>query len=82
MKTMEKNGKKLKGIYTLLQKTGHGVKMAADTGYKTGYFMAKHPVIKHTKDQIQKNYKVGLITFLGLSLSAFGLFRYLVKMKK
>ena len=82
MKTVEKNGKKIKGIYTLLQKTSHGVKMAADTGYKTGYFMAKHPNVKIVKDQVKKNYKVGLITILGLALSVLGVFKYLVKIKK
>ncbi len=82
MKTMEKNGRKFKNMYGLLQKAGQGVKMATDASYKTGYFMAKHPGVEYTKDQIQKNYKSGLIILIGVGLSLFGLARILAGMKK
>ncbi len=82
MKATEKNGKKFRNMVGLLQKTGQGVKFATDTGYKTGYFMAKHPGVEYAKKQIQKNYKAGLITILGLGISLFGLIHILAKMKK
>jgi len=82
MKTAERNGKKLKNAYAALQKTGQGLKFAADSGYKTGYFMAKHPGVKIAKEQIQKNYKVGLLTVAGMGLITLGLVKVLLNLKK
>ncbi len=69
MKAMEKNGKKFKGFCTIMQRTGQGVKMAADTGYRTGYFMAKHPNVKMVKDQVQCKQVLGLYYIFRLSIS-------------
>lgn len=82
MRTVEKNGKKVKNVLGLLQKTGQGVRFATNTGYKTGYFMAKHPGIELAKNQIQKNYKAGLIALLGFMISLAGLITILGKIKK
>ncbi len=79
MRATEKNGKRFRNMMGLLQKTGQGVKFATGTGYKTGYFMAKHPEIEFAKEQIQKNYKAGLITIIGLGIVLFGLTRILAK---
>lgn len=71
MKTMQrvtKNGKILRNAFTLFKQTGRGIRMAADTGYKTGYFMAKHPEIEIARQQLQKNYKAGLLAFAGIIL--------------
>ena len=76
-----RNEKNFKNFYTVLQKTGQGIKMAANTGYKTGYFLAKHPGVELTKNQIQKNYKTGLLAFLGIIIGLFGAFKFM-KMKK
>ncbi|HSA07712.1 MAG TPA: hypothetical protein P5556_11100 [Candidatus Gastranaerophilales bacterium] len=81
MRTIEKNGHKLKEMSAMFRKAGQGIRTAADVGYKTGYFIAKHPNIEKTKDQIQKNYKVGLITLLGIGLTFFGITKVLLKMK-
>lgn len=71
IKKDSKNAKLLKNARVLIEKTGRGIKMAADTGYKTGYFMAKHPEIESASKQIRKNYKAGLIAamavFFGLT---------------
>ena len=66
IKKDSKNAKLLKNARVFLEKTGQGIKMAADTGYKTGYFMAKHPEIEVAGKQIRKNYKAGLIAALAL----------------
>lgn len=71
MKTMEKmtkNGKILRKACRLFWQTSRGVKMAAGTGYRTGYFMAKHPEIELAGKQIQKNYKAGLLAVAGIIL--------------
>lgn len=82
MKATEKNGKKFRNMVGLLQKTGQGVRFATDTGYKTGYFMAKHPGVEYAKNQIQKNYKAGLIAILGLGISLFSLIQIMSRLKK
>ncbi len=82
MKTMQEvsgNGKALKKAYTLLKQTGRGIKMAADTGYKTGYFMAKHPEIEIARDRVLKNYKAGLITLAGIIIGILGAFMLVSK---
>ena len=62
------NGRTLKNVCTLLMRTGQGVRMAANTGYRAGYFMARHPEIESARAQIQKNYKVGLLAIAGMAL--------------
>ncbi len=71
MRTMEsltKNGKILRSGYSLLRGTGRGIRMAADTGYKAGYFMGKHPEIEQAKLRIFKNQKAIVLGILGLIL--------------
>ena len=70
-----KNGRTLRNVCALLMRTGQGVRMAANTGYRAGYFMAKHPEIELTKDQIIKNYRTGLIALTGIGL---GIVSYLL----
>jgi|GEM_PF-3603064 len=82
MRTAQKNGRKFRSVYTLLRRTGQGVKFATDTGYKTGYFMAKHPGIQYTKEQIQKNYKAGLVALLGVGITLFGILQVIAKLRK
>lgn len=85
MKTMEKvsrNNKKTKNLYLLLQQAGRGVKMAADTGYKTGYFMAKHPGIETTKKSIQKNYKPILLGMVGFVIGVMSILKVFMKHEK
>jgi len=82
MRTMEKltkNGKLLRSGYSLLRRTGRGIRMAADTGYKAGYFMAKHPEIELAKNHLQRNYKAGLITITGLVIGILGAIMILSK---
>ncbi len=82
MKVTEKNGKKFKSAYSVLQKTGQGVKFATNTGYKTGYFMAKHPNIEKVKNNIEKNYKTGLLALIGLGVGLIGMIKVISKLKK
>ena len=85
MRTLEKpsqNGKKVKNLCNILQKTGKGVKMAADGGYKAGYFMAKHPGVEVTKQQLQKNYKPILVSMFGFVLGALSILQIFSKMQK
>lgn len=81
MKTAEQNGKKVQDAYKLLQTAGQGVKFAADTGYKTGYFMAKHPEVEEIKKGMQKNSKIIILTLVGVILGMIG-FAGLMSKKK
>ncbi|OGI02688.1 MAG: hypothetical protein A2Y25_11095 [Candidatus Melainabacteria bacterium GWF2_37_15] len=62
------NGRTLKNVYTLLKRTGKGAYLAANTGYRAGYFMAKHPELENARTHLQKNYKVGLFAIAGIIL--------------
>lgn len=67
MRTMTaKNGKMLRNAI-------NGLRMAANTGYRTGYFLAKHPGIEQAGKHLQKNYRSGLIAIAGISLAIIGL---------
>lgn len=72
MQKASKNGKLLRNTCKLLYNTGRRISVIAGTGYKAGYFMAKHPNIESTKNQIFKNYKAGLITIAGITIGILG----------
>ena len=75
MKLLEKaykNGKLLKHAYTLICGTGKGMGIAANTGYKAGYFLAKHPNIEMTKNHVMRNYKAGLLAIIGVIIGLAG----------
>jgi hypothetical protein len=82
MKTAEQNGKKFKDAYKILQTAGQGMRLAADTGYKTGYFMAKHPEVESLKKRVQKNHLLILLTFAGILLGGIGVARLMDKSRK
>jgi hypothetical protein len=82
MKTAEQNGKRIKDAYKLLQTAGQGMKIAADTGYKTGYFMAKHPEVEMVKKSIQRNRVAILLALVGIVLGAVGIAGFMAKKKK
>lgn len=73
MQTICKNGKIFKNACRLIYGTGKGLGMAAGTGYKAGYFMAKHPKIELARTQLQKNIKpyVLAVTGIVLGITAF-----------
>lgn len=64
--TINKNGKLLKNAI-------HGIRMAASTGYRTGYFLAKHPEIEYAGKHLQKNYRSTLFALAGILLAIIGL---------
>jgi hypothetical protein len=82
MKTSEQNGKRLKSAYKLLQSAGQGIKFAANTGYKTGYFMAKHPEIEMLRDGVKKNYISILLALGGIILGIIGITKIMANSKK
>lgn len=71
MQTMSKfykNGQVLKKAFRLIYGTGKGLGIAANTGFKAGYFVAKHPKIEQAGTRIQQNIKPYMLATVGVIL--------------
>ena len=76
MKTKERSTAKSNNFTNLgkniIGKTGYGMKLAANLGYRAGYNMAKHPGMEKIKKQIERHPAASLMTLIGLTLGIIG----------